>query len=105
MTYFEKVAEFSVLVQAEFTARLVMEFSYPGVEAGGNVTVIHGTKYTRVDVGSSGKYMVDAAGNIFGIKAYGVINRRRQYGTLDTTAEWYWGGYAPVKRVSPGRLT
>jgi hypothetical protein len=39
------------------------------------VTVIPGKKYTKIDVGASGKYMVDSEGNIFGIKAYGVIHR------------------------------
>lgn len=56
-----------------------------------------GKKYTKVDVGSSGKYMVDAEGNIFGIKAYGVIHTGHQYGTLDTINEWYWGQYRAVK--------
>ena len=39
------------------------------------VSIKPGKKYTKVDVGSSGKYMVDKDGNIFGIKAYGVIQR------------------------------
>ena len=52
-----------------------------------------GKKYTKIDTGTSGKYMVDQEGNIFGIKAYGVIHRGHQYGTLDTINEWYWGNY------------
>ena len=58
-----------------------------------------GTRYTRVDVGMSGRYMVDAASNIYGIKAYGVIHRGRPYGTLDTIHEYYWGGYVAVKKA------
>jgi len=57
-----------------------------------------GKKYTKVDVGSSGKYMVDEQGNIFGIKGYGVIHRGHQYGTLDTIDEWHWGNYHAMKR-------
>lgn len=57
-----------------------------------------GKKFTRVDVGSSGKYMVDnQTGQIFGIKAYGVVHRGHEYGTLDTINEWAWGGYRAVK--------
>jgi len=56
-----------------------------------------GKKYTKIDVGDSGKYMVDNYGNIFGIKAYGVIHRGHQYGTLDTINSYNWGNYTAVK--------
>lgn len=63
------------------------------------VKVRPGPKYARVDVGNSGKYMVvNATGEIFGIKAYGVIHRGHQYGTLDTIWDWDWSGYTAVKR-------
>ena len=52
-----------------------------------------GKKYWRVDVGDSGAYMVDCDGNIFGIKAYGVIHRGHSYGTLDTIGNYFWGDY------------
>ena len=59
------------------------------------VTVKMGQKYARVDVGTSGKYMVDlATGEIFGIKGYGVIHRGHRYGCLDTISEWDWRGYS-----------
>lgn len=64
--------------------------------------VVRGTKYTKVDVGGpkywSGKFMVDSEGNIYGIKAYGRINKRRHYGTLETTDKWFWGEHYPIKR-------
>ncbi len=62
------------------------------------VTVIPGKKYTKVNVGDSGKYMIDGQ-NIFGIKAYGVINRGHYYGTLQSINDWNWGGYKAVKLV------
>ena len=63
------------------------------------VTVHIGKKYARVDVGSSGKYMVDLeTGEIFGIKGYGVIHKGHRYGTLDTLDEWNWGAYEAFKR-------
>ena len=49
------------------------------------VTVKPGPKYTRIDVGSSGRFMVvNDTGEIYGIKAYGVIHRGHYFGTLDT---------------------
>lgn len=61
-------------------------------------TVKPGVKYTKVDVGQSGKYMVvNATGEIFGIKAYGVIHKGHQYGTLETIDQYYWGRYSAIK--------
>lgn len=60
-------------------------------------TIIPGKKYTKIDIGSSGMLMIDAAGNIYGIKGYGVINRGHYYGTLETANTYYWGRYKPVK--------
>lgn len=61
-------------------------------------TIKPGQKYTKVDVGPSGKYMiVNDTGEIFGIKGYGVIHRGHQYGTLDTINEWDWRGYRARK--------
>ena len=60
-----------------------------------------GKKYTKIDVGDSGKYMVDnATGEIFGIKAYGVIHRGHRYGTLDTIDQFAWGDYT-ARRTAP----
>lgn len=41
-----------------------------------------GKKYTKVDVGYSGKYMIDNDGNVYGIKGYGQINKKKFYGNL-----------------------
>lgn len=61
--------------------------------------VIIGQKYAKVDVGTSGRYMVDmATEEIFGIKGYGVIHRGHRYGTLDTIHEWDWSDYRAVPK-------
>ena len=53
-----------------------------------------GRKWTKIDVGYSGRYMVDAEGNIYGIKAYGVPHYGHQYGTLaNPSAELFQGRY------------
>jgi hypothetical protein len=62
------------------------------------VKIIPGKKYTKIDVGRSGKYMVTSEGEIFGIKAYGVIHKGHQYGTLDTVDAYYWGDYTAKLR-------
>ena len=64
-----------------------------------NTRIKMGRKYANVDVGQSGKYMVElSTGNIYGIKAYGVIHRGHQYGTLDTIYEWDWSDYTAIRR-------
>lgn len=60
-----------------------------------------GKKYARVDVGRSGKYMVEMeTGKIYGIKAYGVIHRGHQYGTMETINEFYWGRYTAGRKAA-----
>jgi hypothetical protein len=58
-------------------------------------TVIRpGKKFIKVDVGTSGKYMIEiGTWIIYGIKAYGVVHRGHSYGTLDTVDLYYWGLY------------
>lgn len=63
------------------------------------VQVTKGKKYTKVDVGGSGKYMVEhETGAIYGIKAYGVIHKGHYYGTVDTIDDYDWSGYTGVKK-------
>ncbi|KKL16823.1 hypothetical protein LCGC14_2491720 [marine sediment metagenome] len=58
-----------------------------------------GRKYANVDVGSSGKYMVElATSRIYGIKGYGVIHRSHYYGTLNTIGVYDWSGYTATPR-------
>lgn len=61
----------------------------PANLASADVRAIVGKKYVRFDVGNSnsdtwsGRFMADIqTGEIFGVKAYGVPNKGRRYGTL-----------------------
>lgn len=64
------------------------------------VTVKPGRKYTKIDVGGSGKYMVDnSTGDIFGIKAYGQIHVGHYFGNLDTTEQYNWGHHTATKKI------
>jgi hypothetical protein len=68
--------------------------------SGLTVKVTPGRVYTKVDVGGSGKYMVEnATGIIFGIKGYGQVHKGHRYGTLETVDEWFWGRHVGVKAV------
>jgi hypothetical protein len=106
MTFQEKLEVFRAKVQEETYQRMVKfsaDYLPPErvMEVHGKsaieTRVIPGKKYTKVDVGTSGKFMIDSYGNILGIKGYGVIHRGHQYGTLDTINEWFWGEYHPVR--------
>jgi len=66
-------------------------------------TYIIKKKYTYIDIGNSGKYLINDNGEIYGIKAYGVINKIRFYGTLDTINEYYWGDYTAKKNTQDNR--
>lgn len=62
------------------------------------VTTMTGSKFAKVNIGSSGRFMVEReTGNIFGIKGYGQVHRGHFYGTIATTGEFFWGDYYPQR--------
>lgn len=96
----DKIQIFAALVEKEHIERLHEQ----GLDCQANVDnartkVKVGQKYTKVDVGTSGKFMVEnATGNIFGIKGYGQVHKGHFYGTLDTITEYNWGNYYPARK-------
>jgi hypothetical protein len=102
----EKTKEFASLVQKDtlddLNTRYPMNLeSLPNFwENDAETKVIFGQKYIKVDVGRSGKFMIEKeTGNIFGIKGYGVIHRGKRYGNLDNFEQFHWGRYGgPSKR-------
>jgi hypothetical protein len=106
----DKLERFAAMVQEQYKARMDRDYpphgDYNHIEDSKTV-VRMGKKFAKVDVGYSGKYMVDlATGEIFGIKAYGQVHKGHRYGTLDTLDEWYWGEYeAYPKNGRPKVLT
>lgn len=107
-TFDEKLEALASLVSKERTARLKADAKdtpvehYTLEEIGKlhrtETTIKHGKIYVKIDIGGSGMLMIDKEGNIFGIKAYGVIHRGHHYGTLDTIDQYYWGCYSPIKK-------
>jgi hypothetical protein len=98
----DKITKLASLIQEETFERVRKEYPNTSPEfhlEHSKTRVRSGSKYTKVDVGTSGKYMVvNETGEIFGIKGYGVIHRGHQYGTLDTMDEFYWGAYNAYRK-------
>lgn len=109
--YQEKLEALAVKVQEERQAQLVTSNLACQANMDNAVTSIKpGKKYDKIDVGGSGSLMVvRETGEVFGIKAYGVIHKGHAYGTLDTIEDWCWGLYYPVpveqrsKQIRVGR--
>ena len=97
--YHEKLVALANKVQQERIAHLVANDLACEANRINAVTSIKvGKKYDKIDVGHSGTLMVvKTTGEVFGVKAYGVIHKGHAYGTLDTIDDWYWGLYYPVK--------
>lgn len=86
------------MITAQQKARHEKQYTHPFSDA---AHLYIAKKYARVDVGTSGKYMVEMdTERIYGIKGYGVIHRGHQYGTLDTIDQWDWSGYV-AQQIQP----
>jgi hypothetical protein len=91
------VEQFADLIRASQTERMARE--YPNLSAP-SIQVHKRRKYTLVDIDHSGVYMIEnETGNIYGILAYGKINRKHFYGNLATADQWNWSLYRAVRRV------
>ena len=102
----EKVNKLAELIQKETFDRYMTSFPNESLATPASRTkVIPGQKYVKVDVGSSGKYMIElSTGIIYGIKGYGVIHKGHSYGTLDTINDYYWGEYTAFKKSETFRI-
>jgi len=100
MRTMEKLEALAKLIKKEQLERLEKNKlnCQANIDIYNQVNIKEGKKYTKIDVGTSGKYMIDIEGNIFGIKAYGVIHRGHHFGTLDTINDYFWGEYRAYKK-------
>ena len=92
------IKEFADRLHQEQVERIKRDYPALDAEAEACVSIHNGRKWSRVDVGMSGRYMIDKAGNIYGIKAYGVPHLDHKYGTLESIEQYYWGDYVGVKK-------
>jgi hypothetical protein len=91
-----KIKEFARLLENDQIERLIQQdlACDPNV-LNAQVHIRPKKKYVCVDVGTSGKYMIDnITGEIFGIKGYGTPNKSHRHGTLDTIYNYNWGNYS-----------
>ena len=85
----QKVAE--LLKQAQRADCILLKLD-PDKALQRDVRIVPGKKYAKIDVGResdkygwSGRLMVEIeTGNVYGIKAYGVVHKGHYYGTVDT---------------------
>ncbi len=78
------VEEFAAKIQeAEQTSLVKVGLACEANMQNAITRVKPGRKWTKVDVGYSGKYMINPEGDIYGIKAYGVPHLGHYYGNLN----------------------
>jgi hypothetical protein len=93
----EKLDAFVALFQADHSAATMRLYSDSKLPMDVAKACKPGKKFVRVNVGTSGRYMVDLNdGTIYGIKGYGVVHYGHVYGTLDTINDYFWGEYYGV---------
>ena len=99
MTFEEKVQTFAKRLEDETIKRLHDRNldCEPNIN-NSRVNTKWGNKYIKVDNATSGRFMIDIkTGDIYGIRAYGQINKKHHFGNLDTIDEWAWGDYSPIR--------
>ena len=95
MNYEDKLEQFRELFEAHSNDR--RERLYPNLDSE-SVEVETGYKFDKVYINNGvqrlGRYMVESrTGIIWGIKSWTQVNRRRQYGTLDTVEQFDWSDF------------
>jgi hypothetical protein len=105
MKTIDDIKPFAALLEQEQRTQFACDYPGANLEArihlACTVKVTLAKKFARVDVGGSGKYMVDLeSGEIYGVKAYGVVHRGHLYGSLDTIQEWDWSGYTAIRAAA-----
>jgi hypothetical protein len=99
----DKIAAFAKLVEEQQIQYLIgMGYKADSNFRNAKTQVLPGKKFAKVNIGDSGRYMVEmSTGNIFGTKGYGQVHRGHFYGTVDTINEYFWGEYYPERLASP----
>lgn len=95
-----QVTKFSDMLQVEIDK--YMDTHYPETSKTTNrelVSVKPGRKYIKINVGRSGKFMLDTTnGHLYFIKGYGVIDKKKDFGYLPDIIEkgFDYDGYSIV---------
>ena len=103
MSYADKLEAFRALFETHHNERLARLFPNLPHET---IGVEQGYKFDKVFVNAGngqrmGRYMVESrTGNIYGIKSWTQVNKRRLYGTLDSVDQYDWSDF--YARALPG---
>lgn len=94
------IEEFAALMKSDRQDYLRKNYTDWQADAVRDPEILPGRVYTKVDEEHGhGRFMVDnKSGIIYGIKGYGQVHKGREYGTLETAGQWYWGEYTPRER-------
>lgn len=96
----EKVKKLAELIEKEQIQSLQKrDLACDGNIKNAKTSIKVGRKYINIDVGDSGKYMIEMeTGIIYGIKGYGKVHKGYKFGTLDTIDKYYWGEYRAIPK-------
>ena len=109
-TYEQKLKALCDLITKEIDERMQKDYEIlytSSMKEKGRCTLIEvqpGTLYDKLTMKDYGsgcyvKYFVHKpTGRILGAAGWDAKNFNREYGTLDTINEWYWGGYDAVSK-------
>src|SRR6266850_1100256 len=97
-----KINDFAGRLESDTVARMKLDGHVQStIDHHAKTTVVPGSKYTKVNIGGSGRYMVEnSTGIIYWTKGYGVIHRGYSFGTVDTINDWDWSSYKAI-RLAP----
>ena len=100
MSYNDKLEQFRTHFETQHNERLARLYSNLdsesiGVEMGYKFDKVFVVRNTGADATQRmGRYMVESrTGNIYGIKSWTQVNKRRWYGTLDTIDQYDWSDF------------
>ena len=100
MSYNDKLEQFRTVFETQHNERLARLYSNLdsesiGVEMGYKFDKVFVVRNTGADATQRmGRYMVESrTGNIYGIKSWTQVNKRRWYGTLDTIDQYDWSDF------------
>ena len=97
----KKLIEHDQIIEL-ITKNMTCDANIKGVQ----VSVKPRKKYTAIDIGDGGRYLVEnTTGEIYGVKGYGVPNKAHKFGTIDTIYDYHWGGYLARKVSTKRTLT
>jgi hypothetical protein len=102
MDFTEKAYRLADRLRDEQNDRRIRKYHWTAEMCSSRVPdIIMGRKYARLDIEHGhGHLMIEiSTGKIYGIRSYGQVDKTKEYGTLDTIDDWYWGDFSPERNL------